>query len=327
MTILHIYDESDTMAGRYVEMLMQATHAMTHEGSMFDEQFAMYVCTNAKDCRQLTDEHHPDILHLHGASAPFTLPPGLRLVVTPHGEVLGPVQAYVVVARSPHEANSLQSQFPRVEIVRNPLITRTVTTEDCARQMEAIYQRVMDSSVLQLMDVNKKRLLTATLSVATYGDVHWLPSTFLFNADDANYRQLYLYATHEGVLSLVQQGLTMLGIHAPEAEPVSCYLPSDFLQPKPMPVATIAQLLTDISNHGVSLLRLSELARSLHDDSLDEAKLLEYLDDDGQLSLLGAILPLLADHLLLTEGFMPCTPADGPATQQLRSMLAKRQEL
>lgn len=327
MTILHIYDESDVMVGRYVEMLMQATHAMTHEGSMFDEQYAMYACTNAKDCRQLTDEFRPDILHLHGASAPFTLPAGLRLVVTPHGEVLGPVHAYVVVARSPHEASSLKRQFPRVEIVRNPLITRTVTTEECARQMATIYQRVMDSNVLELMDVNTKRLLTAALTVATYGDVRWLPSTFLFTADNANFRQLYLYATHEGVLSLVQQGLAMLGVNAPEPESVSCYLPNGFLQPKPMPVATIAQLLTDISVHGISLLRLSELARSLHNDGLDEAKLLEHLDDDGLLPLLSAVLSLLAEHLLLTEGFMPCTPAEGPATQQLHSLFDKRQEL
>ena len=28
MTILHIYDENDAMAGRYVEMLMQATQAL-----------------------------------------------------------------------------------------------------------------------------------------------------------------------------------------------------------------------------------------------------------------------------------------------------------
>ena len=339
MTILHIYDENDAMAGRYVEMLMQASQALVSEGSLFDEPCVMYACTNAKDCRQLTDEHHPDILHLHGASAPFTLPAGLRLVVTPHGDVLGPVHAYVVVARSPHEAEALQQKFPRIETVRNPLITRTITAEECARQMMAIYQRVMNSNVLPLMDTETHRLLTAALVVATYGDTRWLPSTYHISSENVNFRHLYLYATNEGVLPLVQQGLTMLGVSDAEVadfmdgkqrnpcQNTDCYLPVDFHQPQPMPVATAAELLAHIADEGPSLLRLSELARVLHGDNIDEERLLLQVEEVGRMPLLAAVLSLMAEHLLLTEGFMPCPPAEGPATQQLRTLLAKRQEL
>ena len=327
MTILHIYDENDAMAGRYVEMLMQASQALVSESSLFDEPCIMYACNNAKDCRQLTDEHHPDILHLHGASAPFTLPAGLRLVVTPHGDVLGPVRAYVVVARSPHETESLQRQFPRIETVRNPLITRTITAENCARQMAAIYRRVMNSDVLPLMDTETLRLLTAALAVATYGDTRWLPPTYHFSAENTNFRQLYLYAANEGILPLVQQGMTMLGIKFPEPQPADCYLPADYTQPLPMPVATATELVAHIAEEGPSLLRLSELARVLHRDSIDEQSLLQQLESEGRLPLFAAVLSLLAENLLLTEGFMPCTPSDGPAAQQLHNQLAKRQAL
>lgn len=336
MTILHIYDENDAMAGRYVEMLMQATQALLNESSLFDEPCVMYACTNAKECRQLTEEHHPDILHLHGASAPFTLPAGLRLVVTPHGNVLGPVRAYVVVARSPHEAESLQRQFPRVETVRNPLITRTITADTCARQMAAIYRRVMNSDVLPLMDTETHRLLTAALVVATYGDTRWLPSTYHFSAENANFRQLYLYATNEGVLPLVLQGLKMLrmaypAIKLPPMEGIEgglqVYLPPDFRLPQPMPVATATELVAHIADEGPSLLRLSELARVLHGDNINEENLLQQLEESGHLPLFAALLSLLAEHLLLTEGFMPCAPAEGPTAQQLRTLLAKRQEL
>ena len=55
--------------------------------------------------------------------------------------------------------------------------------------------------------------------------------------------------------------------------------------------------------------------------------LLEQLEENGTLTLLAALLPLLAEHLLLTEGFMPCAPAEGPAVQQLYNLLARRQEL
>ena len=344
MTVLHIYDESDAMAGRYVEMLMQGTQALAAGKSLFDEPCVMYACTNAKDCRQLTEEHHPDILHLHGATAPFTLPAGLRLVVTPHGDVLGPVRAYVVVARSPHEAACLQKQFPRIETVRNPLITRTLTADDCARQMMTVYQRGMNSDVLPLMDTETHRLLTAALAVATYGDTRWLPPTYHYSADKANFRRIALYAANEGVLPLVQQGMTMLGIKTDSLMPVGkvpaeapsredgengldCYLPADFRQPQPMPTASALQLLADIASQGPSLLRLSELARVLHGDNINEEQLMKQVEDDGRLPLFAAVLSLLAEHLLLTEGFMPCRPAEGPAAQQLRQQLARRQEL
>lgn len=327
MKVLHVYDESDAIVGRYVEMLMQASQALVSESSLFDEPCVMYACTNAKDCRQLTSDHHPDILHLHGSSVPFTLPAGLRMVVTPHGDMLGPVRAYVVVARSPHEAESLQRHFPRVETVRNPLITRSITAEDCARQMTTIYKRVMSSYVLPLMDSDTIRLLTAALAVATYGDVRWLPSTYHVSAEGANFRLLYIYATGEGVLPLVLQGLSLLGVKAPAPQTVDSYLPPDFRQPQPMPAATVAELLKLIADDGPSLLRMSEVARVLHGDDLDEEQLLQQLESKGLLQLLAALLPLLSEHLLLTEGFMPCAPADGLAVQQLRRRLAHRQEL
>lgn len=327
MTILHIYDSNDSMAERYVEMLMQASQSLLNERTLFDEPCVMYACTNAKDCYKLADEHHPDILHLHGASAPFTLPAGLRLVVTPHGDVLGPVHAYVVVARSPHEAESLQRQFPRIETVRNPLITRTISSESCARQMVTIYRRVMSSDVLPLMDSETLRLMTAALVVATYGDIRWLPSTYHFSAENVNFRLLYIYATNEGILQLVLQGFSMLAVNAPQPNLIGAeggYLPVGFQQPQPMPVATAAELLTTIADEGPSLLRLSELAKVLHNDNIDEEQLLQQVEENGCLPLLSAILPLLAEHLLLTEGFMPCLPSEGPATQQLRHLLAKR---
>ena len=127
----------------------------------------------------------------------------------------------------------------------------------------------------------------------------------------------------------------MLGVKAPplpfgeirEGSPEGGYLPADFRQPQPMPVATVVELVSHIADEGPSLLRLSELARVLHGDNINEENVLQQLEESGHLPLFAAILSLLAEHLLLTEGFMPCAPAEGPATQQLRTLLAKRQEL
>ena len=94
-----------------------------------------------------------------------------------------------------------------------------------------------------------------------------------------------------------------------------------------MPVATATELVAHIADEGPSLLRLSELARVLHGDNINEENLLQQLEESGHLPLFAALLSLLAEHLLLTEGFMPCAPAEGPTAQQLRTLLAKRQEL
>ena len=128
---------------------------------------------------------------------------------------------------------------------------------------------------------------------------------------------------------MVRQGLTMLGINAPEpdAKADDSYLPEDYAQPAPMPVATVSELVADISHHGPSLLRLSELARALHSSTIDEEQLQQTLQQEGLLTLLAALLPLLSEQLLLTEGFMPCQPVEGPAAQQLRAQLASRQDI
>ena len=75
MSILHIYDESNSMAAQYVAMLVKAV----------GDRATMCSATNAKAFKTLLAEQRPGIVHLHSKS-PFTLPSDIRLVVTPHGE-------------------------------------------------------------------------------------------------------------------------------------------------------------------------------------------------------------------------------------------------
>ncbi len=317
ISILHVYDENDMPSANYVSMLTKA----------IGDKASMQAATNAKDCKSRCAERHYDILHLH-AQPTFELPPGHRLVVTPHGRQLGPIKAFVVIARSQLERNRLAEQFTRIETVRNPLITRTTTPEACAQQMMAIYQRVMDSSVYELMNDATRRLLPILLSAAIGGDSRWVDATELKTLlPEVNFRQLYLYAEHEGVLPHVERGLRLLKIDAPAYEPVSSYLPASFSLPQPLSGSSIATLLDDISKNGPSLLRLVEISEALHQDDLDEGQLLERVDDAKLQPFLSAVLQLLAEQTLLTEGFMPCPPAQSRETQLLRDMLLSRQQI
>ena len=317
MKILHVYDENDSMAAHYVAMLSKVA------GDKAD----MHVASNVKECKSKCDELHPDILHLHGQPT-FELPPGFRLVVTPHGETLGPINAFVFIARSQMERNSLAEQFTRIETVRNPLITRTITPESCATMILAIYQRVMDSSVFELMNSATRQALAMMLAAAIGGDRRWVDEQKLSELlPQVNFRQLYIYAEHEGVLTIVERALRMLDISAPSYEPVSCYLPADFHQPQPMAGRSIVSMLEDISQDGPSLLRLAEIDDALHKDNLDEGELLERLDEDNLRPYFASVLQLIAEQCLLTEGFMPCEPVDNRETQQLRNLLFTRQKV
>lgn len=308
------------MAQRYVDVLSKAGTAN------------IYAATTAAECQQLCADHQPHILHLHGGSEPFTLPAGLRLVVTPHGQQPGPLRAFAVIARSPHEAEALRQQFPRVETILNPLITRTISPEECARQMDTVYQRVMHTNIMQLMDDDTRRLLYTALAADTYGDTRWLPQPLPTSATDTAMTYILLYATVEGILPNVQRGLRMLGMATTDEAPTfDGYLPQNYRTPQPMPVATISELLSDIATNGPTLIRMAEIARALHSENLDEALLVEQLDADRQLPLLTALLPLLAEQLLLTEGFMPEITTRTPqlagiaATTQLRNQLMQHQ--
>lgn len=314
MNILHVYDEGNSMATHYVGMLSAA----------IGNAAIMRTATTQGAIKRMADKLHPDIIHVHG-NPNLSIPPGARLVVTPHGQPLRQPKAYVVVARSEMERDALAQKHERLEIVRNPIITRTTTPDICAQQMLRIYQRIMDSNVLPLMNKETRHLLSTLLAVSCYGSSQWADSPTSLSS--VNFRQLYIYAFFEGVLPLVQEGLRILGIEAPVKEPSESYLPTNFKQPEPMGSSDLLALISDIRKNGPSMLRLAEVAKALHNDDLDERSLLGQLDAQGLQPFFASILQLLGEQLLLTEGFMPCPPADDQTTQLLRRQLACRQDV
>jgi len=310
MDILHIYDESDSMAAQYVAMLTAALSG----------KVTMRRATTASTFREQVKAQQPDIVHVHGKS-PFALPADLRLVVTPHGSPLTINNVYVVVARSQMERQQLSAVHKRVEMVLNPIITRTITPEACGRLMFDIYTRVMNSSVYQLMDEDTRLALSELLCAAICGDRRWVST----HSQKPDYHLLCTYAEREGILQLIERGASILGVDIPPQVKVDGYLPDGFKQPEPRNWNSIPELVDDIKVNGPSLLRLAELTMMLRDHRLDEGKLLSQLEDRRQESTFASLLQLLQEQTQLTEGFMPCMPQDNAETQRLRTQLYSRQ--
>jgi hypothetical protein len=343
LSILHVYDENDTMAARYVAMLSDAMGEGVHAAS---------VSTAAQLKEVASRQPAFDIVHIHGCPAFFVKRSEIadhnvqRFIITPHGHPLPRVSAYVVVARSPMEYDILVKLHPHVETVRNPIITRTTTPANCAAQMMHIYQRVAHSYLLPLMSPSSRQALATLLCVAIGDDAQWAPHPL---PADADYPQLQAYAQLEGVLPLVTRGLQLMEVEVPQPEQIEGYLPAGYQVPSPLNVErltlngdhsdappmfnvqrstfneSIPALLADIKAHGPSLLRLCEVAQALHDDNLDEDRLMQLLDEQRLHPLMASLLTLLSQQVLLTEGFMPCQPADDRLARQLQLQLETRQ--
>ena len=238
MRILHFYDPGKEIQAHYVHLLKDV---MAGSAELHD------TCS-LREARQQLSSTHFDLLHLHGcwsqryaSVATAAHRNGTRVIITPHGE-LEPwilkerewqeklpktllyqrrtiMQAYVIIAMGKMEAESLQrlGWNPRIETVRNALITHSISREEMTRQLFTIYQRVMDSDQLNLMTPTERDTLFLLLKAGTCGSKEWIPSlpSSFGQQDTAQWRRLFIYARDEQVEPVLRRGLHVLNVSAP----------------------------------------------------------------------------------------------------------------
>lgn len=316
MTVLHLYPKGDTAIAPYVSMLAKAMPAEVEPA----------LTADAQELARLCKAQRPDIIHLHGNMA-CRLPRGPRLVVTPHGQSHPQHAAYVLVARSPMECERLKSQHQeRIEIVRNPLITRTTSAELLGREMTAVYQKVMDSNPIELMGEQTLLALRILLKAGICGDKRWVERQAAeWQVEATEWRKLFIYAEHEGVGGTLRRGLTVLGIDAPaiDATHIPVYLPTGYQKP----MAATGENITELAAQPVTLRSLVCLHYALMQPKLDEDILLSELAASKLTRRFACLLQLLSEQTLLDEGFMPCAPADTKETEKMRRLLNQHQQI
>lgn len=329
MRVLHVYRDDNPRLAEYVCLLMQNMPA--------DVECAF--ADNASDVRLAVKDFQPGIIHQHGQAIDNLRWPAsqARLVVSPHGDYKSLSsdisKAYVVIARSPYELSCCDTE--RKDLVRNPLITKTITFDEAADAISVIYRRVMDSHPLELLDAKARRLLAVLLKAGLLGDKGWVREHLQFDNlpfDDLRFptpvsRHLFLYAELEGVLNIVKRGIGVLGFGCPEMPAVDCYLPHGYKKPEPLADATIPKILRDIEANGLTLLRLTEMMKLLYDDGLDEDALIKQIEGMNARQQLQQLLQILSEQMLLTEGFMPCQPLDNSFTENLRQQIENHLKL
>ena len=323
MKILHLYPDNEPLIAKHIKLLGYEP-----------------------------DDAVPDIVHVHGCwqykivrHAMRAHRQGSRIVFTPHGglepwiinerrlcEKLGKTLlwqrrmaecSYVMIAQGNMEAEALRQLGwnPRIEIIRNAVVTNSITPEAMVRQTQEVYRKVLDSNTSELMSDDARRLLTILLKAGIAGDKRWvaaLPPV----VDDKDWRRLLIYANHENVYNTIDAGCQVLGLQKPHIEisNIKSYLPTDYKEPK-MEAHDVAGIIAEMRKKPLTLKHFVELDKALRYTDVDDDWLCDALSENHLLKYFRRLLQILTELTELDEGFWPAKPLNDRQTQNIRYLL------
>ena len=346
MKVLYVYPKSDTLINRHVTLLTEGLR-MSVEISTAEQVGAI---------RKILREQQPDIIHCHGCPSVSVartilsaLRKGSRLVLTLHGQ-LEPwavdskrnvanaiwqkefiARAYSVILLGRLERTNFAELGwnSRTEEIHNAVTTNTISHQDMCSATFAVYQKVMDSNTLALMDETTLHMLCTVIKVGIMGDRRWatvLPSGHV------DWRHILLYAEHENIRNYADYGISLLGYSVPaiDTSHVPAYFPDGYTQPAPIrekigdyqgkETEYLLKMIAQI-RHQPILLHLIELTRELYRDTIDDSRLAEALEEKGLTAFTRSLMQVLGEQTGLDEGYMPLPAVDDRLTNQIRKQL------
>lgn len=341
MYIVHLYPPNDPEIAQYVSLLTRLT----------DEHIE--TADNPDTFQQLCADRRPDIVHLHGCRFPQLLKAadamrqqGVRIIVCPHGQmeswemdhrklrstglrsVVG--HAYCLVARSEIEAAELRKTElnPRIEVLRNPILTRTTSPSEFQNHYLRIYRQVMDSHPLELLDAPTLHALRILLKVGITEDDRWGEPIAVEHVD---WHHLLIYAQLEGILPFIEKGCLHAGIPLPAAPIPDSYVPASYVRPVSLlgkPLSDLVKIICQqVCTYSLPLLSLAELDWALRREDIEDDIVMQQLTADKMNHFFAALMTVLHEQTGLDEGFMPCEPVDNKETNRIRTAIQKHLQI
>ena len=350
MKILHVYPKTDEMVAQHVTLLVEG---MQHS-------VEVQAVSNLADFKSVCKSFEPDIVHCHGCwqysivnAGNFARKQGARIVLSPHGQLEPwvleekPLQeklhktalwqksfvekAYAVIAFGKMEQQYLQQLKwnPRIEVIHNAVITNSTTREKMCSQTFTVYQKVLDSNVLEQMDDATQQLMATIIKTGILGDMRWVE----LNVPEAvDWRRLLIYAEHQNIRNYVDYGINILGLSAPslDTEHLPAYFPEDYQRPQSVK-KLIGEYKGDETDYLLRMIRqiekqprllhLIELTRELYRDTVNDDLLQEALEGKKLTKFASRLMQVLHEQTLLDEGYMPIPPLDDRGTQKIRESI------
>lgn len=351
MRILHFYPQTDDAISQYFTML----------ADNMGLEVENYKATTSKEAKQLLSNFQFDILHIHGCwdNAQFTivrkaLQQGARLVVTPYGQLEPWVQqqrfwqeklpkriayqqsvirqAYAVIVQGNMELECMTKLGwnNRCIIIRNAVITHSITPREMARQTFYLYQQIIDSDPLQRMNDNTRRFVKRLITIGITGDERWVTDKDVPMLGD--WRQILCYAHQEQIMPTIMRAVRKLNLMPPDidASKIPYFLPdsyadtqsiqqtigNQFISENDRLIATFKVIKKLMTNRQLSIKHLVELDIELREHSCEESQLAEELAERRLIKLAARMMQLMSDFTGLTEGFMPIPPLNDRITKK-----------
>ncbi|WP_028904354.1 MULTISPECIES: glycosyltransferase [unclassified Prevotella] len=351
MNILHIYPKNSELIQRHVQLLAEGLKQSAN----------IMVADNNKSFYQQARDIQADLIHIHGINQSLQTKAmrcarklNIRYVITLHGqlepwaigfqrandrlEVLFSKKdyiekAYAVITMGKMERESFQNLCwnPRIEEIRNAVTTNTITPAEMVSQTFAIYQKILDSNTLELMDEHTIKAMTVILKAGIMGDKRWVDTNEM-DPRLINWRQLLLYAEHENISNYTDYGIRILGLSAPliDTARIAAYFPHNYKRPQP-----IKELVGDYQGNQTdflmriirqmlktpTMLGIIELTRELYRENVNDEQLAEKMEEATLTKNAARLIQVLSEQVLLDEGYMPIPPLDDKATEKLRNNL------
>jgi hypothetical protein len=289
---------------------------------------------------------------------------GARLVLTPHGglepwvqeenrwkeklpkellyqrSIVQKAYAVIIQGRMEQECMDRLKWNSRTVVIRNAVITGSITKEEMAQQTSMLYRKIMDSNPLELMDEATVAVLRYLIKAGITGDQRWLEGIKAVSPSNDNWRLLFCYAHQEQITDIIQRGMRVLGLDAPDidatkidhflpdgykpAELVGSVIGYQFASENERLIATFRQIRKLAANRLLSIKHLIELNRELRQHGCDEEQLNEELKERRLWKPASRMMQLMAELTGLTEGFMPITPTNDRTTRAMKREINER---
>ena len=205
-----------------------------------------------------------------------------------------------------------------------------------ARQTYALYQKVMDSNPLELMQDDTKEALRTIIKAGITGDRRWLTEEDALPAI-TQWREILCYAHQEQITETIERGIRLLGLEAAdiEADQIDYFVPegmepaedigtaigNQFVSENERLLATFRFLRKLIDNRQIGIKHLIELDRELREHNCEEDRLYEKMEERNMRKTAARLMQVMSELTGLTEGFMPIPPLDDRASRKLREQI------
>lgn len=297
-------------------------------------------------------EHLPHLLSLHGKMQPWHLKDHfylqkIPLLVLGQHRAIAKADAIQVDGAMEMKRMTAIHWNERLGQIDNALITKTITQEEMAERMTALYQKVIDSNAFFLMTDEEKRaeqyLLQVGLSAAAAEEIDYP------RLSDASWRRICLHAEEEGITDIVEEGSRQLQqpplIDTNTIERFNPTLPKnkEMLETgqirikNPLTKASfetirkdeepteaelsvcqaIMNLSQELKQKTLSKRHLIDLYKVLRYTDYDEDKITRMLKHLKLFHFTESLLQILHDSLALQEGFMPFDPRNNKRTKKI----------